>query len=75
LLIPAGLIELSARGVTAQSATHVRFGSKADIAAYSINVRLTPKSGHWNSFVKCPLCAKLGNEGRANCKPLVHDKI
>jgi len=33
LLIPAGLIELSARGVTAQSATHVRFGSKADIGA------------------------------------------
>ena len=22
------------------------------------NVRFTPKSGHWNSVAKCPLCAK-----------------
>ena len=29
--------------------SHVRFGSKADIAASSTNVRFTPKSGHWNS--------------------------
>jgi hypothetical protein len=28
------------------TAHHVRFGSKADIAAYSINVRFTAKSGH-----------------------------
>ena len=26
---------------------HVRFGSKADIAALPINVRFTPESGHW----------------------------
>jgi hypothetical protein len=25
---------------------NVRFGSKADIMAYSINVRFTPESGH-----------------------------
>jgi hypothetical protein len=34
------------------------FGSKADIAVPLTNVRFTPKSGHWNSAVKCPLCAK-----------------
>src|SRR5262249_43761094 len=26
----------------------------------SVNVRFTPKSGHWNAVVKCPLCAKSG---------------
>jgi hypothetical protein len=26
--------------------SNVRFGSKADIAAFPINVRFTPKSGH-----------------------------
>src|SRR5262249_26646210 len=36
----------------------VRFGSKADIGEHSINVRFTPKSGHRNSVVECPLCAK-----------------
>src|SRR6516165_8188105 len=29
----------------------VRFGSKADITADRLNVRFTPKSGHWNSVV------------------------
>jgi hypothetical protein len=36
----------------------VRFGSKADIGASPTNVRFTPKSGHRNSVVECPLCAK-----------------
>src|SRR5262249_46055292 len=27
---------------------HVRFGSKADIARDQLNVRFTPKNGHWN---------------------------
>jgi len=27
----------------------VRFGSKADMAAHSSDVRFTPKSGHWLS--------------------------
>jgi len=27
-----------------------------------VNVRFTPKSGHWNSIVECPLCAKSGRE-------------
>ena len=26
-----------------------------------INVRFTPKSAHWNSVAKCPLCAKSGH--------------
>jgi 2-haloacid dehalogenase len=26
----------------------------------SIDVRFTPKSGHWNSIEECPLCAKSG---------------
>ena len=33
-------------------------GQKADIAASPTDVRFTPKSGHWNSAAKCPLCAK-----------------
>ena len=36
----------------------VRFGSKADIGARPINVRFTPESGHWDSAVECPFCAK-----------------
>jgi len=31
-------------------AADVRYGSKADIAALPINVRFTPKSGHWHRF-------------------------
>src|SRR6516165_8662648 len=38
----------------------IRFGSKADIGAGPRDVRFTPKSGHWNSVAKCPLCAKSG---------------
>jgi hypothetical protein len=45
---------------------HVRFGSKADIPGFPPNVRFTPKSGHWNSFSKCPLCAKSGHMHRSN---------
>ena len=41
-------------------AADVRFGSKADIAECETNVRFTPNSGHWNSTVKCLLCAKSG---------------
>jgi hypothetical protein len=37
---------------------NVRFGSKADIATPPTNVRFTPKSGHYRSANKCPLCAK-----------------
>jgi hypothetical protein len=42
-------------------AADVRFGSKADIKACLRDVRFTPKSGHWNSVVACPLYAKSGN--------------
>src|SRR5262252_9942375 len=38
----------------------VRFGSKADMEVIAGNVRFTPESGHWNSVVECPLCAKSG---------------
>src|SRR6516164_6394362 len=34
---------------------------KAHIGAHPINVRFTPKSGHWNSVVECPLCANSGH--------------
>src|SRR5262249_35086534 len=37
--------------------SNVRFGSKADMAAHSSDVRFTSKSGHWNSVVECSLCA------------------
>jgi hypothetical protein len=40
---------------------HVRFGSKADMGLPLIDVRFTPKSGHWNSIDECPLCAKSGH--------------
>src|SRR5262249_47726052 len=39
---------------------HVRFGSKADIGARPIDVRLTPESGHHRVRSPCPLCAKSG---------------
>src|SRR5262249_40309565 len=35
-----------------------RFGSKTDMAASLHDVRFTPESGHRNSVVECPLCAK-----------------
>ena len=40
------------------SKAHVRFGSKADIAASPTNVRFTPKSGHQVSAFGGLLCAK-----------------
>jgi hypothetical protein len=40
---------------------YVRFGSKADMGLPLIDVRFTPKSGHWNSIDECPLCAKSGH--------------
>src|SRR5215472_3107640 len=46
------------RGAGTSKWADVRFGSKADIAAAPINVRFTPKSGHWDSVVKCPLCPR-----------------
>ena len=36
----------------------VRFGSLADIGVGPRHVRFTPESGHRNSVVECPLCAK-----------------
>jgi hypothetical protein len=30
-------------------------------------VRFTPKSGHWNSTAKCPLCAKSGRSRDLAC--------
>jgi hypothetical protein len=42
------------------AASHVCFGSKADIEVSLSNVRFTPKSGHRNSVAGCPLCATGG---------------
>jgi hypothetical protein len=42
-------------------ALDVRFGSKADIGQGSTDVRFTPKSEHYRSANKCPLCAKSGH--------------
>ena len=36
---------------------YVRFGSKADICSAKAHVRFTPKSGHSDLVVRCPLCA------------------
>jgi len=48
---PVGICQLD-------DATIVRFGSKADINAALIDVRFTPKSGHCETLLGCPLCAK-----------------
>ena len=37
--------------------SHVRFGSKADVAFGPRHVRFTPKSGHRRATVGCLLCA------------------
>jgi hypothetical protein len=41
----------------------VRFGSLADIEVLPTDVRFTPESGHRNSVVEYPLCAKSGHCG------------
>ena len=38
---------------------------EADISAWPRHVRFAPKSGHWNSTARCPLCA-VGSIGRCN---------
>jgi hypothetical protein len=35
-----------------------RFGSKADMAAHPVDVRYSPKSGHWQARMGCPLSVK-----------------
>jgi hypothetical protein len=55
-LFPRGL-DIEKRAC-AKHAPDVHFGSKADIGAHPINVRFTPKSGHWFRMLGCPLCAK-----------------
>jgi hypothetical protein len=40
---------------------HVRLGSKADVEVSQSNVCFTPNSGHRNSVMECPLCAKSGH--------------
>jgi hypothetical protein len=57
-------IEMGRTACPHEAATHVRFGSKADIATRRLNVRFTPKSGHCLSALGCPLCAKSGH-----CEP------
>ncbi|MCK5088868.1 MAG: hypothetical protein KAQ88_02710, partial [Hyphomicrobiaceae bacterium] len=37
---------------------NVRFGSKADIWSWVMDVRFTPESGHTAGCTKCPLSAK-----------------
>jgi len=40
--------------------SNVRFGSQADIGLTPVDVRYSPKSGHWRTSVGCPLCANNG---------------
>src|SRR6516165_7144037 len=57
-------IEITRRPLAREAkCPEVRFGSKADIAASLINVRFTPKSGHQQSALGCPLCAKSRHSG------------
>src|SRR5262249_40032319 len=44
----------------------------AVMAACPINVRFTPKSGHWNSTAKCPLCAKSGRQASTSREAIQH---
>src|SRR6516165_2364286 len=48
----------------------VCFRPGTDILKPNTNVRLTPKSGHWNSAAQCPLCAKSGHCGARLAYPL-----
>jgi hypothetical protein len=41
---------------------HVCFGSKADMGLPLIDVRFTPKSGHWEARLRCPLSAISGQQ-------------
>src|SRR6516162_7668149 len=43
----------------------VCFGSEADIGPLLSDVRFTPKSGHWDSAVRCLLCAITGSRKRS----------
>ena len=56
----AAHVRFGSKADIAAPPTNVRFGSKADIQLIPSNVRFTPKSGHGNSLVGCPLCAKSG---------------
>ena len=49
--------------VTANSAADVRFGSKAEVKAFNIDVRLYPESGHDSDISQCPLSAISGHGG------------
>jgi hypothetical protein len=42
-------------------AADVAYGSKADIGLPAIDVRFTPKSGHVQRNIPCPLCAISGH--------------
>jgi hypothetical protein len=42
-----------------------RVGSLADILLSLADVRFAPESGHWDSTVACPLCAKSGHMQRS----------
>jgi hypothetical protein len=42
------------------SGPNVCFGSKADIGLPPIDVRYSPKSGHWQARLKCLLSANSG---------------
>jgi hypothetical protein len=42
------------------SIINVRFGSKADMRLLNYDVRFTPKSGHRQARLGCPLCAISG---------------
>jgi len=66
--------QINAPKVAGQPLPHVRFGSKADMGPHQLNVRFTPKSGHWNSATQCLLCANSGHHPfyRFGCQ---HDPI
>jgi hypothetical protein len=53
----AGDLDTTMATMTHDPRAHVRFGSEADIEGTASDVRFTPKSRHWNSIEKCPLCA------------------
>src|SRR5215471_3165613 len=54
-------------------------GTDCSIASLLINcptrdVRFTPNSGHWNSVVECPLCAKSRHYAlQQSCLPLLQE--
>src|SRR6516165_8343804 len=58
------LLVQTARHYQGQQSNLATGAEGRDTSRPPANVRFTPKSGHYNSVSKCPLCAKSRHSGR-----------